>query len=105
LLEYLLHLIIFSTLVVLFVLLSLLLSLSLSLDHVCLILIFLKLVLQDASLNILERLTTSFFLSDAIVTYHINKHDASMDELLLLFKKNHNALVKLVFARFTIGEH
>jgi len=67
-----------------FVLLSLLLCLRLSLHHVSLILVFLKFILEYASLNVLKGFPSGLFMSNTIVADQINKHDTTVHELLLL---------------------
>jgi len=88
------------------ILLSLLLSLSLGLYHVGLILVLLKLILEDTSLDVLEGLPSRLFLSDTVVTNHVYKHDAGVNDLFLLLEKGHDTLAKLIsFASLTIREH
>jgi hypothetical protein len=101
----LLHLTVLSTLVILFILLSLLLCLRLSLHHVCLVLVLFKLVLNNAPLDIFKGLATSLLLRDAIIANHVNKHDASVHDLLFFIKEKLNALAELFSATFTISIH
>lgn len=90
---------------ILLVLLRLLLGLSLSLNHVGLVLVLLELVLNNALLDLLKGLPSVLLLSDAVIADHINKHDTSMDELLLLVDDELDVLAELVFASAIIGKH
>jgi len=101
----LLHHIVFCALIVFLVFLGLLLRLSLSLDHVCLVLVFLHLVLNDPLLYLFVCLPAGLLLSDAVVADHINEHYTSMNDLLFLFKEQLDVLPELVTTCFTVGMH
>lgn len=102
LLENQLHLIVFSALMILFIFLSLLLSL---LHHVGLVLILLDFVLDDAPLKLFKGLPAGLLLCDAVVTDHIDKHYAGVNDLLLLLKQLLDVLSELLSAALSVGAH
>lgn len=87
---------------ILFIFLSLLLSL---LHHVCLVLILLDFILDDAPLKLFKGLPTGLLLGNAVVTNHIDKHYAGLHDLLPFLKQLLNVLTELFAAAFTVGVH
>jgi hypothetical protein len=102
LLDNLLHLIVFSALMIFFIYLSLLLSLF---HHIPLELIFLDFIIDDAPLKLFKGLPSGLLLGNAVVGNHIDKHYAGVNDLLFILKYLLSVLTQLSTVALSVEAH